>query len=136
MRNLTWLTLLAVPLSLTACDNANDTEMPMENEEMPMATDDMPMAVDEMPMDGENMPMIQSGAARTGSGEGTVKAIDAQAGTITLDHGPVPAMEWPAMTMAFDAGAEIRDQVAVGDSVTFEFEASDAGNRITAVSKK
>ncbi len=129
MRNLTWLTLLAVPLSLTACDNANDTEMPMENEEMPMAAS-------EMPMDGENRSMTQSGATRTGSGEGTVKAIDAQAGTITLDHGPVPAMEWPAMTMAFNAGAEIRDQVAVGDSITFEFEASDAGNRVTSVSKK
>lgn len=136
MRNLTWLTLLAVPLSLAACDNANDVEMPMENEETPMATEDMPMGTDVMPMDGENMPMIQSGAVRTGSGEGTVKSIDAQAGTITLDHGPVPAMEWPAMTMAFDAAPEVRSQVAVGDAVTFEFEASDAGNRIASVSKK
>lgn len=136
MRNLTWLSLLAVPLSLTACDNANDTEMPMENEDMPMAMENMPMAADEMPMDGENMPMTQSGATRTGSGEGTVKAIDAQAGTITLDHGPVPVMDWPAMTMAFEAAPEVRDQVAVGDSITFEFEASDAGNRITSVSKR
>lgn len=136
MRNLTWLTLLAVPLSLTACDNANDTEMPMESEDMSMASENMPMEADEMPMDGENMPMTQSGATRTGSGEGTVKAIDAQAGTITLDHGPVPAMEWPAMTMAFDAAPEVRGQVAVGDSVAFEFEASDAGNRITSVRKK
>ena len=129
MRNLIWLTLLAVPLSLAACDNANDTEMPMENEDMPMAAGDMPM-------NSDNMPMIQSGAARTASGEGTVTAIDAEAGTITLDHGPVPAMEWPAMTMAFNAAPEVRDQVAVGDSVTFEFEESDAGNRITSVSKK
>lgn len=120
---------LALSLALTACDNASDSEMPM-------ATEDMPMAADNMPMDGENMPMMQSGAPRTGSAEGTVTAIDAEAGTITLDHGPVPAMEWPAMTMAFDAAPEIRDGLAVGDTVAFEFEASDAGNQITSVSKQ
>ena len=129
MRSLTWLTLLAVPLSLTACDNANDTEMSMEDE-------GMPMGADATPMDGENMPTIQSGAARTASAEGTVIAIDTEAGMITLDHGPVPALDWPAMTMAFDAAPEVRSQVAVGDAVTFEFEASDAGNRIASVSKK
>jgi Cu(I)/Ag(I) efflux system protein CusF len=129
MPSLTWLTLLAVPLSLTACDNANDTEMPMEDEGMPMGPD-------ATPMDGENMPTIQSGAARTASAEGTVTAIDAEAGTITLDHGAVPALDWPAMTMTFDAAPEVRSQVAVGDAVTFEFEASDAGNRIASVSKK
>lgn len=129
MRNPTWLILLALPLSLAACDNANETEMPMEDEAMPMAADDMPM-------EGDNMPMTQSGAARTASAEGRVTAIDSEAGTITLDHGPVPAMDWPSMTMAFDAAAEVRDHVAVGDSVTFEFEASDAGNRITSISKK
>ena len=117
MPSLTWLTLLAVPLSLTACDNANDTEMPMEDEGMPMGPD-------ATPMDGENMPTIQSGAARTASAEGTVTAIDAE------------ALDWPAMTMAFDAAPEVRSQVAVGDAVTFEFEASDAGNRIASVSKK
>jgi len=94
----------------------------------------MPMAADDMPMDEDNMPM--AGAARTASGEGMVTAIDAEAGTITLDHGPVPAMNWPAMNMAFDAPPEVRDQVAVGDAVTFEFEASAAGNRITSIGKK
>ena len=134
MRNPTWLILLALPLSLAACDNANDAEMPMESEDMPIAADGMPMATDDMPMNEDNMPM--TGAARTASGEGMVTAIDAEAGTITLDHGPVPAMNWPAMNMAFDAAPEVLDQVAVGDAVTLEFEASDAGNRITSISKK
>jgi len=87
-------------------------------------------------MNSDNMPMAPSGAARTGSGEGKVTAVDAEAGTVTLDHGPVPAMNWPAMTMAFEAAPEVRGQVAVGDSVSFEFEASDSGNRITSISKK
>lgn len=133
MRYSTRLTVLAptlaLSLALAGCDNASDSEMPM-------ATEDMPMAADEMPMNGENMPMMQSGAVRTGSAEGTVTAIDAAAGTVTLDHGPVPAMEWPSMTMAFEATPEIRDKVVVGDTVIFEFEASHAGNQITSISKQ
>ena len=133
MRYSTRLTVLAptlaLSLALAACDNASESETPM-------ATENMPMAADDMPMNGEDMPMMQSGAARTGSAQGTVTEIDADAGTITLDHGPVPAMEWPAMTMAFDAAPEIRDGLAVGDTVTFEFEASDTGNQITSVSKQ
>ena len=134
MRNLTWLILLALPLSLTACDNSDNVEMPMDSEDMPMAADGMPMATDEMPMNADDMPM--TGAVRTASGEGTVTAIDAAVGTITLDHGPVAAMDWPSMTMAFDIAPEVRDQIAIGDKVAFEFEASDAGNRITSLSKK
>ena len=128
MRNSTWMSVLALPFALAACNNANDAEMPMDNE-------DMAMAREEMPMNGENMPMIQSGAVRGASAEGKVTAIDADAGTITIKHGPVPAMEWPAMTMAFDAPQPIRDQVAVGDTVTFEFETSGKGNQITSVNK-
>ena len=80
--------------------------------------------------------MTQSGAFRAASAEGTVTAIDAVAGIITMKQGPVPAMEWPAMTMAFDAAQPIRDQVSIGDTVTFEFEASDKGNQITSVSER
>ncbi|MBC5765953.1 efflux RND transporter periplasmic adaptor subunit [Ramlibacter albus] len=32
---------------------------------------------------------------------GTVEAVDAKAGTVTLNHGPVPTLKWPAMTMEF-----------------------------------
>lgn len=129
MRNSTWLSVLVMPLALAACDNGNDAEMPMENE-------DMAMTADEMPMNGEDMPMTQSGAVRAASAEGTVTAIDADAGTITMSHGPVPALEWPAMTMAFGAAQPIRDQVSVGDTVTFAFEASDDSNQIISVSKR
>lgn len=129
MRYSTWMSLLVLPFALAACDNASDAEMPMENE-------DMAMTADGMPINGDNMPMTQSGAVRAASAEGTVTAIDANAGTITMKHGPVPAMEWPAMTMAFDAPQPIRDRVSVGDTVTFEFETSDKGNQIISVSKR
>jgi Cu/Ag efflux protein CusF len=84
----------------------------------------------------EDMPMTGSEAGtRTASGEGTVTAVDDEAGTITIDHEPVPAVEWPAMTMAFDASENLRQGIAVGDEVTFSFRMSDGGNELTSISK-
>jgi hypothetical protein len=35
--------------------------------------------------------------------EGTVDSVDAKAGTVSLSHGPVASLKWPAMTMEFKA---------------------------------
>jgi Cu/Ag efflux protein CusF len=35
------------------------------------------------------------------SGTGTVNTVDAGRRTVTLTHGPIPAIGWPAMTMDF-----------------------------------
>lgn len=35
------------------------------------------------------------------SGVGTVTAVDAAAGTVSLDHEPIAAISWPAMSMQF-----------------------------------
>lgn len=58
---------------------------------------------------------------KEGSGVGTITAIDAETGRITLAHGPVAELEWPAMTMSF-AGNPAKEQgLAVGDKVAFKF---------------
>jgi Cu/Ag efflux protein CusF len=47
--------------------------------------------------------------AAKGSGhqaEGTVDSIDAKAGTVSIIHGPVASLKWPAMTMKFKAANE------------------------------
>jgi len=118
------LTLIAAPLALAACDGgADNSEMPMTGEAMPMDTEDMPMA--------------QSGAmGQMAKATGTVTAIDAEGGRIAIDHGPVEAIGWPAMNMAFDASDQLIDQVEVGDEVEFDFRMSDSGSEITAISKK
>lgn len=91
--------------ALAACGNAD------QNTEMPMTTEDMPMA-DGMSMEPSDMPMMQSEeAGMTASAEGTVRKIDDDAGTITIDHGPVPQVEWPAMTMGFTADSAQRASV-------------------------
>ena len=132
MRITTLVTLLVAPLALAACGSGDDTEM-MDDTAMA----DGQMADGQMPMDEGDMPMMGSDSAmQTASAEGIVTAIDADAGTITVDHGAVPAIEWPAMTMAFDAEEQLRQDVAVGDRISFEFTTGEGGNTITSITKK
>lgn len=127
MRTTTLMSLLALPLALAACDSGQDTA------EM----NDMPMAENEMIMDGEEMPMMDAGSImQTASAQGTVTAIDAEAGTITVDHGPVPAIEWPAMTMAFEADEQLRSEVSFGEGIAFEFRTGSEGSVITSITKE
>jgi Cu(I)/Ag(I) efflux system membrane fusion protein len=54
--------------------------------------------------------------------EGTVDSVDAKAGTISLNHGPVDSLKWPAMTMEFKlANASMLQGLKPGDMVTVEF---------------
>jgi Cu(I)/Ag(I) efflux system membrane fusion protein len=61
--------------------------------------------------------------ARVGhKAEGSVDSIDAKAGTVTLNHGAVPALKWPAMTMEFKvANSALLDRLRPGSAVGFEF---------------
>ena len=63
--------------------------------------------------------------------EGTVESIDA--GTITIAHGPVDALKWPAMTMAFNATPEQLASVKAGQKVQFEFTAEGMEATITSI---
>lgn len=67
--------------------------------------------------------------APTASSTGVVKEINAETGTVTLSHGPIPAMNWPAMTMGF----KLRDPKAAaalkpGASVRFELKREPEGS--------
>ncbi|WP_454597823.1 copper-binding protein [Qipengyuania sp. SM2507] len=131
MRTTTYLTLLAAPLALAACDNASETAEPSET----MMSEGMADA-DSMPM-GDDMAMMDpAGAGQAGSGEGSVTEIDEAEGKVTIDHGPIAAVGWPAMTMAFSADEATIDKVAVGDRVTFEFRTTEGGGELTAISKQ
>ncbi len=84
-----------------------------------------------MPM---NMPM-PSGAAQQKpaasdliEGTGTIKSLDTAGSSVTLAHGPLPALGWPAMTMTFpvENAALLRGHKA-GERVRFGFKKPDAG---------
>ena len=60
-------------------------------------------------------------------------AIDATG--ITLSHGPVAKLSWPAMTMQFMWGKEVAaDRPKVGDEVRFRFRRDGKAYVITAIS--
>ena len=61
-------------------------------------------------------------------GRGVVKSVDAAGGRITLTHEPLPAINWPSMTMAFP----VRDPSLLrgrraGERVTFAFQRPQQG---------
>ena len=59
--------------------------------------------------------------------------MDTGAGKITIAHGPVEALKWPAMTMAFKASPEQLASVKAGQQVEFEFEAKGMDSTITRI---
>lgn len=75
-------------------------------------------------------------ATKTGKGTGTVTAIDAAGGKITLDHGPIPELGWPAMKMAFKAGPAVTGQTAVDDKIEFEVRLTGMESEVTSIARK
>jgi Cu(I)/Ag(I) efflux system protein CusF len=77
-------------------------DMPKECADM-MKGQDMKKGMDMKGMDMKKEPT--SGKAKTGEGSykatGVVKKVDATSGKVTLQHGPIESIGWPAMTMAF-----------------------------------
>ncbi len=54
--------------------------------------------------------------------EGTVKAIDVKAGSLSIAHGPVETLQWPAMTMDFKAAnSALLAGLQPGSGIAFEF---------------
>lgn len=73
--------------------------------------------------------------AQTHSASGTVEKV--AAGQVTIAHGPVQTLKWPAMTMGFAAqDAALLERVRPGDRVTFSFAESGGGYALTAISKQ
>jgi len=64
-------------------------------------------------------------------GTGVVKAVDAKAGKITIHHGPIAALKWPAMTMTFKASPDVLKAAKPGKTVTFTLNA--AGDEVMAI---
>jgi len=115
-------TLMALPVGLTGCDNK--AEAPAAEAPKAEASAD---AIASMTMPSDS---------KMGSGSGTVTAIDAAAGKITLDHGAIPAVGWSPMTMGFTAKPELLTGIAVGDKVDFEVTVTGSAGEVTAIKKQ
>lgn len=84
---------------------------------------------------GMNMEAPAAAGAITSTG--TVTQVDAAAGTITINHGPIEVVSWPAMTMQFTAeNPTILQGIAVGDSVSFELKSATETSVVTMVHRQ
>lgn len=62
---------------------------------------------------------------------GEIRKVDRKAGTVTIKHGPIQAIDMPAMTMVFLVKeADMLDRVKAGDKVRFQAEMA-AGGKLT-----
>ncbi len=70
--------------------------------------------------------------------DGTVDGLDLKAGTLTLNHGPVASLKWPAMTMEFKAAnAGLLNGLKPGQAVHFEFVERQPGEFVvTSITTK
>ncbi len=65
--------------------------------------------------------------------EATVESIDPAKASIVLNHGPVPSLHWPPMTMPFTlSDPALVEGLKVGQSVQFEFVEPGPGQWIIA----
>ena len=61
-------------------------------------------------------------AAAGHKAEGRIDEIDPKSGTVSIEHGPVESLKWPAMTMEFKvANNALLSNMKPGDPVSFEF---------------
>jgi Cu(I)/Ag(I) efflux system protein CusF len=81
-----------------------------------------------------NMPgMGAAQQAKTAASVGTVIAVNPANRKVTLDHGPIPEINWPAMKMEFATASSVDlSKVRPGDKVRFIL--SGSGNSYTVQS--
>lgn len=99
-----------------------------------------PPAAQDAAKSDADMNMSQSAAPASAgpiNGVGTVTAVDAAAGTVSLDHGPIAAISWPAMSMQFtvEDPADLQG-IAVGDRVSFELKSATETSVVTEIAKQ
>ncbi len=87
--------------------------------------------------DKENAAAIAPVASvdQTHSGTGTVESVSGQ--QVTISHGPIKSLEWPAMTMPFTAKDAASVQgIKVGDRVAFTLTKSGNESVLTSITKQ
>ena len=124
------LTIFGLSVLLAACGDKNETNAVTTSD----AADNMAAVTGNMSSGMGNMAM--AAGTKMAKGSGTVTEIDRSAGTVTLDHGPIPEANWPAMTMAFKVKPELLDGVKVGDKVAFELALKDGAGEVTAIKRR
>ena len=92
-----------------------------------------------MPSMTENMPGMQGAAPASQAGpfeaSGKITAVSAE--QVTIAHGPVEGLGWPAMTMSFAAtDPTVTTGLSTGDAVKFAFRREGERYVLTEISPR
>ncbi len=89
-------------------------------------------APDEMQVKPMPVQSAQGAAAAAALTHGTVKNIDAEQGTITIQHEAIDRLGMPGMTMVFrTANAVLLEHIQVGQAIAFRAERVDGAFVVT-----
>ena len=66
---------------------------------------------------------------------GTIEALDRERGVVTIVHGPIPALKWPAATMDFQALREQLEGLSPGDPVRISFQSEGDEAALVSIEK-
>ena len=72
----------------------------------------------------------------TASATGTVQSVDVPAKKITIAHGPIAAIQWPAMTMTFDAPRVDLSAIKPGDKIDFDLAINGMRGTVVKVTRR
>lgn len=73
-------------------------------------------------------------AAKTAAGTGTITALNAANRKVTLDHAPMPEIDWPAMKMEFSVAASVDlSKIKTGDKVQFTLTGSGSNYTVQSI---
>ncbi len=112
--------LIALPVGLSGCHKKAEAPAAVAPKAEANAMASMAMPAD----------------AKMGKATGTVIAVNAAAGTITLEHSAISAVGWSAMTMEFSAKPGVLTGIAVGDKVDFDVTVTGSSGEVTALKKQ
>lgn len=79
--------------------------------------------------------MSDTKKATSAKATGTITALNAASHKITFDHGPIPDINWPAMTMEFAVAPSVDlAKLKTGEKVNFTLSGSDGKYTVQSVS--
>jgi Cu(I)/Ag(I) efflux system periplasmic protein CusF len=83
---------------------------------------------------GMDMSNGKKAQAKVHKGAGVVKQVDAENGTVSIAHGPIQTLGWPAMTMGFKArDKNLLKGIKPEQKVTFAFRQDKGDYVITSI---
>ena len=115
------LSVAVIPLSRAQGMGGMDMkDMDMEKCKDMMQSMDMSKCKDMMGKDKKGAEKKSEGTTHKGSG--TVTGVDRAGAKVTIAHGPIQTMKWPAMSMTFGVkDKSLLDQLSKDKKVQFEF---------------